>query len=39
MTAARRPAEIGNPLARLASLDVSTGDIGQMLSEIEAGRR
>lgn len=27
-----------DPLARLGSLDAPTADIGQMLSEIEAGR-
>lgn len=37
--ASRRPAAINDPLARLASLDAPTGDIEQMLSEIEAGRR
>jgi len=34
-----RPAAVNDPLARLASLDAPTGDIEQMLSEIEAGRR
>ncbi len=28
-----------DPIARLASLEAPTGDIDQMLSEIEAGRR
>lgn len=37
--APNRSAEISNPLARLASLDGPAGDIQQMLSEIEAGRR
>ncbi|MEK6376013.1 MAG: hypothetical protein AABO58_25335 [Acidobacteriota bacterium] len=37
--ASSRPVEIGDPLARLASLNAPTGDIRQMLSEIEAGRR
>jgi hypothetical protein len=37
--ASRQPAEIGDPLARLASLDAPIGDIRQMLSEIEVGRR
>jgi len=31
--------EISDPLAHLASLDAPAGDIQQMLSEIEAGRR
>jgi hypothetical protein len=30
---------VTNALSRLASLDAPTGDIQQMLSEIEAGRR
>ncbi len=29
----------GDPLTRLASLGAPTADIGQMLAEIEAGRR
>ena len=32
-------AEVADPLARLVSLNAPTGDIEQMLSEIEAGRR
>lgn len=35
----RRRAEITDPLALLTSLDAPTADIGQMLAEIEAGRR
>jgi hypothetical protein len=34
-----RSPEIDDPLARLASLNAPTGDIEQMLAEIEAGRR
>jgi hypothetical protein len=37
--APRRPDQAGDPLARLASLGAPTGDIEQILSEIEAGRR
>ena len=37
--ASRQLPQITDPLARLASLDAPTGDIQQMLSEIEAGRR
>ncbi len=32
------PGEGRDPLARLESLDAPTGDIDQMLAEIEAGR-
>jgi len=32
-------ADATDPLARLASLNAPTGDIEQMLSEVEAGRR
>jgi hypothetical protein len=36
----RRPGESGSadPLARLASLDAPTGDIDDMIAEIESGR-
>jgi hypothetical protein len=34
-----RSPEIDNPLARLAALNAPTGDIEQMLAEIETGRR
>ncbi len=38
----RRQARLGkqasDPLARLASLDAPTGDIDEMIAEIEAGR-
>lgn len=37
--APRRSPQAGDPLARLASLGAPTGDIDQMLAEIEAGRR
>jgi hypothetical protein len=37
--ASRRSTEDKDPLARLASLDAPTGDIHQMLAEVEAGRR
>lgn len=30
--------EAGDPLSRLASLEAPTGDVEQMLAEIEAGR-
>jgi hypothetical protein len=33
------PATAKDPLARLAELDAPTGDVDQMLGEIEAGRR
>jgi hypothetical protein len=33
------PAAAQDPLARLAELDAPTGDVDQMLGEIEAGRR
>lgn len=32
------PASVPDPLERLVSLDAPTGDIEQMLAEIEAGR-
>jgi len=38
-TALAEDASGENPLARLASLGAPTGDIDQMLSEIEAGRK
>ena len=34
-----RSTELVDPLARLASLDAPTGDIEQVISEIETGRR
>jgi hypothetical protein len=37
--APRRSTQAGDPVARLASLGAPTGDIGEILSEIEAGRR
>ena len=37
--ASRLPAEVDDPLARLASLDAPTGDIREILAETEAGRR
>jgi hypothetical protein len=37
--ASHRSVEISDPLAHLAALDAPVGDIQQMLSEIEAGRR
>ena len=37
--APRQSAQAGDPLARLASLDAPTGDIDEILSEIEAGHR
>lgn len=34
-----RPSQTGDLLARLASLGAPTGDIDEILAEIEAGRR